>query len=389
MQWVRRVLEQTLLESASAFPALILTGPRRTGKTEALRDCFGVAEYVLLEDPDTLARVRSDPRGFLADLSLPVIIDEIQNAPELFGYLRAAIDRTKNMPWQWFLTGSQEAPLMKGVTESMAGRAAVFQMLPFSRIESDKVTMLRGGFPEVLAKPKFRDIWFSSYLQTYFERDVRALVNVRDLATFRRFLTLTASRHGQVLNRTDLAAPLGISVPTVSAWLNTLETTGHILLVPPYFANFGKRLTKSPKLYWTDSGLLCHLLGIRTGQELERSPFLGAIFEGFIAAELVKSQINRGLRRELYFFRDEQGLEVDFLFPGPKQTLWLIECKAGHTVVPSMAKSVLALARAAKETTKTRCIVVHRRLPGAPKTTALAPGAEAVDMDDLIKLVNR
>ncbi|MCC6536195.1 MAG: DUF4143 domain-containing protein, partial [Bryobacterales bacterium] len=220
-------------------------------------------------------------------------------------------------------------------------------------------------------------------------RDVRSLVNVRDLATFRRFLTLTASRHGQVLNRTDLAAPLGISVPTVSNWLNTLETTGHILLVPPYFTNFGKRLTKSPKLYWTDSGLLCHLLGIRSGQELERSPFLGAIFEGFIASELVKSQINRGLRRELYFFRDEQGLEVDFLFPGPKQTLWLIECKAGHTVVPSMAKSITALARAAKETTKTRSIVVHRRLPDAPTTTALAPGVEALDMDELIKLVNR
>ena len=180
-------------------------------------------------------------------------------------------------------TGSQEAPLMQGVTESMAGRAAILQLLPFSLVETAKVSLLYGGFPEVLAQPKARGLWFASYLQTYLERDVRSIVNVRDLSTFRRFLSLLASRHGQLLNKTDLAAPLGISVPTIGEWLNILEITGQIILVPPYFENFGKRLVKSPKVYWEDSGLACYLLGIASESELERSPFLGRLFEGFVA----------------------------------------------------------------------------------------------------------
>jgi len=184
------------------------------------------------------------------------------------------------------------APLMRGASESMAGRAAILQLLPFSIEESERVTMLAGGFPEVLALAKTRDLWFSSYVQTYLERDIRSITNVRDLATFRRFLALVASRHGHLLNKTDLAAPLGVSVPTIGEWLNVLELTGQIVLVPPYFENFGKRIVKSPELYLVDSGLACHLLGIRSYAELNRSPFLGAIFEGFVAAEILKSQVH-------------------------------------------------------------------------------------------------
>src|SRR5450631_1778024 len=174
---------------------------------------------------------------------------------------------------------------MHGISESMAGRAAILQLLPFSLAESEKVTMLHGGMPEVLARPRARGLWFASYLQTYLERDVRALTNVRDLATFRGFLALLASRHGQVLNKTDLAAPLGVSVPTIGQWLGVLETTAQILIVPPFYENLGKRLIKSPKIYVADAGLACHLLGIDTAGELARSPFRGALFEGFIAAE--------------------------------------------------------------------------------------------------------
>src|SRR5690606_32055809 len=163
---------------------------------------------------------------------------------------------------RWLLTGSQESPLMRGVTESMAGRAAVLQLYPMSAMETPKVTPLRGGYPEVMARPGNARLWFASYLQTYLERDVRAITAVRDLATFRRFLALVASRHGQILNRTELAGPLGISVPTATQWLNVLETTAQVLLVPPYFENFGKRLIKSPKVYIADSGLACHLLGV-------------------------------------------------------------------------------------------------------------------------------
>jgi hypothetical protein len=175
--------------------------------------------------------------------------------PELFAYIRTLIDEHPSRMGQWFFTGSQEAPLMQGVSESMAGRAAILHLLPLSAAETDRVGLLLGGFPEVIARPRTRALWFSSYIQTYLERDVRAIVNVRDLATFRRFLALLASRHGQVLNRSDLASPLGVSVPTVSDWLHVLEITGQIMLVPPYFENFGKRLIKSPKIYLMDSGV--------------------------------------------------------------------------------------------------------------------------------------
>src|SRR5579864_3364456 len=244
---VGRNLSEALVKAAKSFPAVVLTGPRRSGKTTLLRHLYPHAQYVLLEDPDIQSRVRSDPRTFVSDLRPPVVFDEIQNAPELFNYVRTLIDQSPRRTGRWFFTGSQEAPLMRGVSESMAGRAAILQLLPFSIGESDRVTMLAGGFPEALARPKTRDLWFSSYVQTYLERDVRSVTNVRDLATFRRFLALVATRHGQLLNKTDLAAPLGVSVPTVGEWLGVLELTGQIILVPPYFENPGKRLVKSPK----------------------------------------------------------------------------------------------------------------------------------------------
>src|SRR5580692_3338974 len=262
MRYIPRNLGNVVRQAARHFPALVVTGPRRAGKTTLLRQLFPKVQYVLLEDPDIQGRIRSDPRTFLEELRPPVIFDEIQNAPELLSYVRTLVDAAPRRMGQWLFTGSQEAPLMQGITESMAGRAAIPQLLPFSIVETAKVNMLHGGFPEVLARPKSRALWFASYLQTYLERDVRAITNIRDLVTFRRFLALLASRHGQILNKTDLAAPLGVSVPTIGEWLHILEMTGQIILVPPYFENFGKRLIKSAKVYWADSGMACYLLGI-------------------------------------------------------------------------------------------------------------------------------
>ena len=220
---------------------------------------------------------------------MPAILDEVQNVPEILPFVRTLIDRTPSLKGRWLLTGSHDFSLMRGVSESMAGRAAVFHLLPLSFRETGKWDLLRGGFPEVVLRPRTAADWFRSYLQTYLERDVRSLLSVRDLATFRRFIALLATRHGRLLNKTDLAAPLGVSVPTISEWLDVLETTGHLLLVPPFFENLGKRLIKSPKLYWVDSGLVCFLLGLESRAALERSPFMGPVFEGFVASEMVKN----------------------------------------------------------------------------------------------------
>jgi predicted AAA+ superfamily ATPase len=254
--------------------------------------------------------------------------------------------------------------------------------------ETPKVSMRLGGYPEALARPRDASLWFSSYLQTYLERDVRVLTAVQDLATFRRFLGLVASRHGQVLNRSDLAAPLGMSVPSVGRWLDILEATAQILLVPPYFENLGKRLIKSPKLYVADAGLACHLLGIDTQPELERSPFLGPVFEGFVASEIVKAQLNAGRRRELYYFRDQQGLEVDFVVPRRGGGLRLVEAKSSRTVTPSMAGPMLRLAEAWSRKAGAHggieMIVVHRPARAGTASQALAPGVRAVAFPDFV-----
>lgn len=384
MRYIPRNLRGVLLDAVRHFPAVVVTGPRRAGKTTLLRKLFPKARYVLLEDPDIQARIRNDPRAFLDELQPPVVFDEIQNTPELLGYVRTLIDTRPRRMGQWLFTGSQEAPLMHGISESMAGRAAILQLLPFSLAETAKVNILHGGMPEVLARPRARSLWFASYLQTYLERDVRALTNVRDLATFRGFLSLLASRHGQLLNKTDLAAPLGVSVPTIGEWLHILEVTGQIILVPPYFENFGKRVIKSPKIYLGDSGLACYMLGLRTSAELERSPFLGPLFEGFVAAEILKSQVNRGMRKELYYFRDQQGLEVDFLIPRPNAKLWLVEAKATKTVRPSMSSSLIALQRALRKRSS-RLLLVHQRSRSQVLTAAIAKGAEALDIEQFVK----
>ncbi|MYB33877.1 MAG: ATP-binding protein [Gammaproteobacteria bacterium] len=383
MNYIPRNITAKLQKAAQHFPAILLTGVRQCGKTTLLKHVFPKAHYVLLEDPDVVYRVGRDPKGFLDNLKHPVILDEIQNIPELFGYIRTRIDANPEIAGQWLLTGSQEAPLMQGITESMAGRLAVMQLYPLSVLETDKVSLLRGGFAEVVKKPAIADIWFQSYIQTYLERDVRGIAAIKDLSVFRRFMGLLASRHGNMLNKTDLAAPLGVSVPTISSWLNTLEITSQIIIVPPYFENFGKRSVKSPKLYFTDSGLVCYLLGIDSMETMLKSPFYGTLFEGFVASEVIKYQANSYRRTELYYFRDQQGLEVDFVIPQGAGKLLLVEAKATKTLVPSMAQPLNRLTKSI-DRYQTRSVIVHCGILDTAIDQVLAPGTIARDVKSLL-----
>jgi uncharacterized protein len=391
MKNVERHLAKQLLLAKNNFPALVLTGPRRAGKTWLLKHLFGTLgkkpNYFLFEDPDIVARFRHDPRGFLDEVQPPAIFDEIQHVPEVFNHLRTRIDAAPRKKGLWFLTGSQESSLMREVSESMAGRAAILHLLPMSYRENQKVSMVLGGYPEVLARPKAARLWFSSYIQSYLERDVRSISAVQNLAQFRRFMALLASRHGQVLNKADLAAAMGMSVPGVAAWLDILELTGIVLIVQPYFENLGKRLLKSPKIYIADSGLTCHLLGIESEAELNKSPFKGSVFEGFVASEIVKSQVNNGRRKALYYFRDQQGLEVDFVYPSAHGTLQLVEVKATQTPLPAMCKPMQNLLAALDKSAipsppAAQAFLVHSptrsKHPMAPSSQAIAPGVKAM-----------
>ena len=380
MRYVARKLEDQVRSALRGFPAVVVTGPRRSGKTWMLQHLLPSASYYLLEDPAIVARLRDDPATFLDEAQPPVILDEVQNVPEIFAHVRARIDREPRRTGRWILTGSQESSLMRGVTESMAGRAAILQLWPFASSESARVGILRGGFPEVIARPRAARLWFSSYVQTYLERDVRSVTNVHDLATFRRFMALVASRHGQVLNKTDLAAPLGMSVPGIGKWLDILETTQQLLIVPPYFENFGKRIIKAPKIYLADTGLACHLLGIDSDAELAKSPFTGALFEGWVATEIVKAQANAGRRRELYYFRDRLGLEVDFMMPESGGATTLIEAKWTRTPSPAMARSLTNLVDIVRADRRgaVRAVLVHRAGASGINTRALVPGVHAI-----------
>lgn len=387
MTHIRRTIEKEVLQAARAFPSLLVTGPRRAGKTTLLKKLFPKATYYLLEDPMLIMRIREDPHAFLENVTTPAIFDEIQNVPELFNYIKAAIDNEPQQKGRWLITGSQEAPLMKGVSESMAGRVAVFQLLPFSHEETPKVSVLRGGFPEVLQRPQSSGTWFRSYLQTYLERDVRAISSIRNLAVFRKFLSLLASRVGALLNKTDLAAPLGVSVPTITEWLSILEITGQILIVPPFFENFGKRLIKSPKIYFTDTGLLCWLLDIPRESDLARSVFSGAVFENFVASEIIKHQVHTGRPRQLYFFRDEQGLEVDFVVPKSNLRLLLLEAKATRTAKPSMAVPIDRLAKSISRYSLERAVVFQASHRNKEISDVLSLGITAIPVNRICELL--
>lgn len=380
---IERESVAALRQAGTQFPAVVLTGPRCSGKTTLLRSVLPDAHYVPLEAPDVATRAASDPNGFLESLPLPVILDDIQNAPSLLPHVSSRVDARPERRGDWWIAGSQDFSLMGGAAESMAGRAAFLGLLPFSCRESGAVDLRRGAFPEVrLGDPAGDDTWFTSYIQACLERDVRSVTMVRNTATYRRFLAIMAVRAGQMLNRAEIASGVGVSLPTVSQWLWILKKTGLVFIVPPFFENFGKRLVRSPKLYWSDTGLLCHLLGLRTDDDLRSSPFLEQVFESFVASEVAKRQLFCGRRRELYYFRDQHGVKVDFVASTESGKWDLIEVRTGLAPLPATVRSLQKIRKAMGDFVSDIC-VVHR---GLEQAETIAPGIREVGVGEFFGL---
>ena len=363
MQYIPRHLTRTIQRAMISFPAVLITGARQTGKTTLLRTEFGEShEYISLERPDIRSRALADPVGFFAEHVNPLILDEIQYAPELLHYIKELMEPERKPGW-WLLTGSQSFSLMGGVSQTLAGRVAVLTLNPLSvrelsqqaqvkpeamleqvftstpRIDNNSRSqrvdladwLLHGGFPEpCLNKKVDRRLWFSSYVQTYIERDVRDLTQVSDLGAFSRFLMLVATRTGNLLNMAELGSEIGISSSTVKRWLSVLETSQVIYLLQPYYKNFGKRIRKSPKLYLLDPGLATFLLGLHTRETVLQGPSLGPLVETAVVTEWLKFFHQQGERPHIYYWQSGTGKEVDLIIERNGK-LYGIEVKATAT----------------------------------------------------------
>lgn len=350
---IARNIAPVLQRLANQYPVITLTGPRQSGKTTLAKTIFPDKPYVTLEDPDVRRYASDDPRGFLSDHAQGAVFDEIQRAPELPSYLQGMVDANPQ-PGRFILTGSQQFELMTQVSQSLAGRTGVLRLLPFTLAEVQRMkgtpetpdlagNLLTGFYPRIHDMGLDPTQALADYFATYVERDLRQLAAVHDLQRFERFVRLCAGRTGQLLNLSSLGNDAGVSHVTARAWLDLLQTSYIVHLLPPWFTNTGKRLIKAPKLYFYDVGLACWLLGLRTAEQVARDPLWGSLFENFIIMEAMKDRLNTGESAEMYFYRDSEGNEVDLLLPtGGK--MHAIEIKAGATVNPDYFKGLKTFA---------------------------------------------
>lgn len=372
---IKRNISKRIQQLADTFPAVVLTGARQTGKTTLLKSLFSTYSYVSLDLPAEAEFAETDPEHFLTKYPPPVLIDEVQYAPKLFRYLKIAIDAKRHKNGQFILTGSQKFTLMKEVSESLAGRVAIAELETLSFLELPQKTQedLRSvqGLAQLLTRGLFPQLWahaevsaqeyYRSYLATYLERDVRQLINIVSLRDFDRFLRICATRNGNLVNKTDLARDVGISPNTASQWLSVLEASNQIILLEPYYGNVGKRIIKSPKLYFADTGLLCFLLGLNEKTILE-SPEIGAIWETFIFSELRKYKEQQEPEMSIYFYRDQQAIEVDFLIMHNGK-LDLLEAKWTETPGERDYKNILKVADILGNKTGSKGIVCRTSVP--------------------------
>lgn len=335
---IPRQLEKKIKEYARYFPVLFLTGPRQSGKTTLVRHIFNTIPYYSMENPDTRQLALSDPRGFLGNLLKGAVIDEAQRVPHLFNYIQEIVDNDPNK--RFILSGSQNFLMHEKITQSLAGRTGVLSLLPFCYSEFNNLidpgnnweeVAFRGFYPRLLTESIPPDIFYSSYTNTYVERDVRLLKNVGDLAQFTAFLKLCAGRVGQLVNYTSLSNDIGVSSNTVKEWLSILEQSFILFKILPYHKNFNKRLTKMPKIYFYDTGLLCYLLGITKVDQIQQHFALGGIFENLVILESLKSFKNVGANPPIYFWRDNKGKEIDMIIEHGNSEI-AVEIKAGRTM---------------------------------------------------------
>lgn len=349
---IDRDLAPQVLKAARSMPSVTLTGPRQSGKTTLCRTLFPEHPYATLEAPDTRAFATEDPRGFLAAYADGAILDEVQRVPHLLSYLQGLIDDDPT-PGRWILTGSQNLALLEAVSQSLAGRTALFNLFTLTRGEVVRFprhperlveAMLAGSYPRIFDRDLQPSDWLRSYVATYIERDVRLVRNIGDLALFQRFVQLCAGRTAQLLNHASLAGDCGISQPTAKAWLSVLEAGFVVFRLPAFHSNLRKRLVKMPKLHFYDTGLVCWLLGVRTADQLRSHPLRGAIFETWVVSEITKHRANRGEPAGLTFYRDRNGIEADLLIDRSDR-ITLVEAKSAATPSSSFFHSARTVQR--------------------------------------------
>lgn len=385
--WIKRDIESGVLRFARTRPVVVLTGARQTGKTSTLLRLFPNHSFVSLDLPTEAEQAEKEPDSFLRRHPAPGIIDEVQYAPGLFRHLKVAVDRNRAQNGQFLLTGSQKFTLMKSVSESLAGRADIVELetLSFAEIQAAlpqtavDAAIVRGGFPELYANPEIDHVGFyNSYLATYLERDVRSLANVGNLRDFERFLRACALRSANLLNKADLARDVGIAPSTANHWVSTLEASGQVVLLEPWFSNRTKSIVKSPKLYVADTGLLCALLNIRSEEALHQSPAAGAIWETFVFAQLRARERRAGRSGGLFFWRDRTR-EVDFVVDAGGR-LELLEAKWNELPTASDAVNIEFVRKVVGEARVKSGAVVSR----APNSFPLANGIRAVTVPELV-----